>query len=208
MLKSKTITILSGPQGSGNHLFSKIFDLHPDVKGWDGINGDAYMGHSKEPYNEIWGNPDLIDTMEWGYDHHVISISCPYLNKGTVLIPDYKAVVDKFLSKGFNVQIGIISRDKNILELQQTRLRGEPTSEHFHNALEYLTSLPHTFLSFETAMIYQLDYVEAIGKLMGIPINLVSEHYEKIFSINSNKAYISQIDEGDFDKEARGACRE
>ena len=26
--------IVTGPQGSGNHLFAKLFNLHPEVYGW------------------------------------------------------------------------------------------------------------------------------------------------------------------------------
>ena len=28
------ILIITGPQGSGNHLYSKIFAMHPLVNGW------------------------------------------------------------------------------------------------------------------------------------------------------------------------------
>ena len=33
----KTLAVLTGPQGSGNHLWSKIFSLHEDVFGWKSL---------------------------------------------------------------------------------------------------------------------------------------------------------------------------
>ena len=98
-------------------------------------------------------------------------------------------------SKGFDIHIGIIGRDKNITELQQSRVRKNYTTPRFLAELEYLTSLPHTFLSFELAQLYGVPYLKSVGKQMGLPIADSSPHYEKILSVNSNRAYVSEIEE-------------
>ena len=48
--------VLFGPQGSGNHLFGKIFSMHESVHGWkEALNPDGYfIPHYKEPFNYYW----------------------------------------------------------------------------------------------------------------------------------------------------------
>ena len=54
--------IVIGPQGSGNHLFGKIFSLHDDVHGWKAaLEPDGYfIPHWCEPFNEFWNDPSKI----------------------------------------------------------------------------------------------------------------------------------------------------
>ena len=33
-ITNKKLLIITGPQGSGNHLVSRLFSLHDDVGGW------------------------------------------------------------------------------------------------------------------------------------------------------------------------------
>ena len=185
--------------GSGHHMFAKIFDLHPEVKGWTNINANSYQPHRLEPRNEIWRRAGAIDEMNWDGDYHVISISCRYTYNGKLIIPMYKEAIDKFLEKGFDVQIGIIGRDKNILALQQERLRGTTEIETFKEEMQYLTQLPHIFLSMELAALYKADYIRNIGALMGIPVNHQSSLCNTILDVNANKPYVSQIEEGYYD---------
>ena len=47
----KTLAILTGPQGSGNHLWSKIFSLHEDVFGWKSLLDNYWEAHRySEPF--------------------------------------------------------------------------------------------------------------------------------------------------------------
>ena len=49
MVEKSNLLIVTGPQGSGNHLFAKLFNLHPDVYG---LNMTRYwQGHDTEPFN-------------------------------------------------------------------------------------------------------------------------------------------------------------
>ena len=46
----KKMLILTGPQGSGNHMWSKIFALHPSVYGWQELVEEFWIGHDREPF--------------------------------------------------------------------------------------------------------------------------------------------------------------
>jgi hypothetical protein len=202
-----TITILTGPQGAGNHLFSKIFDLHPAVSGWKGINEGKYLGHDQEPYYEIWNDPSAIDLIDWSKEHHVISISCPYVSEGLNYFPNYCNVVEKLQSKGFKVQIAIIGRDQNILAKQQYRVRGKKTTDDFTQFVSYLTALPHTFLSQELLYLYKHNYIRSIGKQLGIPV-CDDDRFSAILENDANNKYITTVTEvQELDKEVWRASK-
>ena len=57
-MKNKLL-ILTGPQGSGNHLFAKLFSMSPAVEGWP-MAKDEWQGHHKEPFADCWEDPSLI----------------------------------------------------------------------------------------------------------------------------------------------------
>ena len=59
------ILIITGPQGSGNHLFSKIFALSPEVQGWAALNEKYWIGHDQEPFAEYWHDPSLLENFKW-----------------------------------------------------------------------------------------------------------------------------------------------
>jgi len=59
----RRLLILTGPQGAGNHLFSKIFAFHPMVNGW--VMNDYWEGHHHEPFAKYWDNPELLKDAEW-----------------------------------------------------------------------------------------------------------------------------------------------
>ena len=58
MVEKSNLLIITGPQGSGNHLFSKLFNLHPDVYGWD--MEKYWVGHHTEPFSEYWTDPSKL----------------------------------------------------------------------------------------------------------------------------------------------------
>ena len=45
MAKAKKMLVLTGPQGAGNHLWSKIFSLHPKVYGWKTLLDNYWEAH-------------------------------------------------------------------------------------------------------------------------------------------------------------------
>ena len=93
--------VLFGPQGSGNHLFGKIFSLHDDVHGWKAaLKPDGYfIPHYKEPFNYYWNNIDEIyQDIMGGKLYAVTSISNPYIEKGLPKVPPVFEFIKKIES--------------------------------------------------------------------------------------------------------------
>ena len=43
--------IITGPQGAGNHMWAKIFSLHPEVFGWNTLLDNYWESHRfSEPF--------------------------------------------------------------------------------------------------------------------------------------------------------------
>ena len=59
----KKLLIITGPQGSGNHLWSKMFSMHPNVVGWPMFRKE-WQGHHKEPFNEYWQQPEKLQEFD------------------------------------------------------------------------------------------------------------------------------------------------
>ena len=133
------LLILTGPQGSGNHLFVKIFSSHKSVHGWK-MKHNEWKGHHDEPFSLYWRKPELFKDANLNKKYYVTSISCPYFYRKKPTIPDYEKFI-KCASTVFKVQICIIGRDKNILYEQQTRVRSKHTTpialKNFEPLLKY-----------------------------------------------------------------------
>jgi len=43
----KRLLVVTGPQGSGNHMWSKIFSESPQVQGWKELTQEYWVGHGK-----------------------------------------------------------------------------------------------------------------------------------------------------------------
>ena len=191
----KKLIILTGPQGAGNHLFSKCFATSDEIGGWKGLLNDYWQGHHKEPFNEVWqGHRDLdIDDFD-GYDYWVTSVSIPYVKNGELNVPDIANFYNQVIALGVHVQIGLISRDKNILEAQQIRVREEFTLPQFMN---YFADrmLPIHYLSHETLVLHKANYINYICNLIGFPNLNISSINEVLVDSNANKKYINHVDE-------------
>ena len=113
------ILVITGPQGSGNHLYSKALSLHDDVSGWDDLLREYWINHDAAPFKDIWSKPETIKDYDWSTSNNwVLSVSGPYVDiidgqKQTVY-PNYKEVLSE-LNKVGNLQVGIIGRDQNIM---------------------------------------------------------------------------------------------
>ena len=58
------LIILTGPQGSGNHLFSKVLALNPAVHGWQDLLDEYWIGHDQEPFAKYWADPKQLDKFD------------------------------------------------------------------------------------------------------------------------------------------------
>ena len=124
----KTLLVLTGPQGAGNHLWSKIFALHPRVSGWRALLNNYWIGHDEEPWAQYWLEPSTLRDAQWAMsDWHVTSISVPYMNNGVATVPDFKGFVAGVQNLGYRVKIAVLGRDQTVLQHQESRVRGGVT---------------------------------------------------------------------------------
>ena len=66
----KRLLIITGPQGSGNHLFSRVFSTHPRVGGWKQLLDEYWVPSDLEPFAEYWINPEHMTAGAFeGYDY-------------------------------------------------------------------------------------------------------------------------------------------
>lgn len=189
------LLIITGPQGSGNHLFSKILSHHPKVFGWK--MKTYWEGHHDEPFNGAWSDPSELHQFGWDQHEYIFtSVSCPYIKNKTPYKPRYKTFIET-ASQYADIKIGIIGRDQNILRYQQTRVRGQSTVDHFQSSLPYLMQFNPLFLSQELYQLYGNDYLQSVSKLLDFPIS-----HQSIY-VDANKKYIQDIGAQPLDLEVK-----
>ena len=202
----KTLLILTGPQGSGNHLWSKIFALHSRVLGWRALLNDYWIGHDEEPWAHYWLNPGDLRNAPWGAaDWHVTSISVPYMNNGVPALPDFKAFVSGVQNLGHRVRLAVLGRDQNILQYQQSRVRGAVTLDSA--LIEYSKFARPTFLSYELLHLYGRNYLQKLERELEFPIAWDNAELEKILSEDTNSKYFSAVGAQPLDADIKHASR-
>jgi hypothetical protein len=188
--------VLLGPQGSGNHLFGKIFSLHNDVHGWkDALKPDGYfIPHYKEPFNYYWNNIHNIDKdIMGGKEYAVTSISNPYIENWLPKVPPVFEFIKKVESIGIEVQPVVIGRDKNILTHQQTRLRGGPTWGNMPQLLQRMTTPPF-YISQELLYLYRRQYIKSLSHWLNFPLAWDDPQIDEILKEDANEKYIHAAD--------------
>ena len=195
---SKQMLILTGPQGAGNHLWSKVFSQHSDVYGWKSLLENYWEPHRKsEPFAQHWRNPELLDDFDWTQsDYYVTSISVPLGipndDVNPLWTPDLEQFKNKVESLGIQTRFAVVGRDQNILREQQTRIRSESTLPLF---LEQMPKAP-VFLSYELLYLYKDQYVETLD--VNIPVDSNVGH---LLVDDANSKYVhgvvsSELDNG------------
>lgn len=194
-----TLLIITGPQGSGNHLFSKIFSHHKDVYGWNALYKNTWVGHDQEVFQPYWLDPKKLKDFDWTQSKYfVTSISCPFINVAKEFtVPKYQAFI-KHARKYATVKIAIIGRDKNIIKHQQLRVRrGRHTAPM---ALQKLNRLNDAvYLSQELFFLYGTNYIKSISKQLNFPISTGS-YIKNLLKHEANGKYIKKASKGKFDK--------
>ena len=188
----KTILILTGPQGSGNHLWSKIFALHPQVTGWSELLTEYWIGHDQEPFAKYWQDPSQLKYYRWAQsDWFVTSISVPYMLNGESTVPDFRSFVREAQNLGHRVKFAILGRDQNIVRMQETRVRGAVTVDQALAAYDPLAS--PVFLSYELLHLYGKKYLETVSQQLGFPIAVSDPRIETILDEDTNSKYFSPV---------------
>jgi hypothetical protein len=202
----KTILILTGPQGSGNHLWSKIFALHPQVTGWSALLTEYWIGHDQEPFAPYWQDPTQLKYYRWAQaDWFVTSMSVPYMLNGAATVPDFRAFVREVQNQGHRVKFAILGRDQNIVRMQETRVRGAPTVDQALAAYDSLAS--PVFLSYELLHLYGRKYLETVSQQLGFPIAVSDPRLETILVEDTNSKYFSPVKHHPTDDLARRTSR-
>lgn len=198
----KKMLIITGPQGSGNHMWSKVLGETPEVQGWDSLLKQYWVSHAYEPLNHIWEDPTSANFQQLTHDYYVTSISCPYTHGGPNLqagdggrTPKYDEFIEQAKQAGFIVSLAVIGRDFNILEHQQTRLRGQHTTPWFKQELE-ASLLKHNpiFISTELLYLYRIHYLNQLSRLLNFPIFIDNDKLEDILKDNANGKYIKPVE--------------
>jgi hypothetical protein len=201
--------IITGPQGSGNHLFSKIFALHEDVYGWKTLLDTYWEGHHHEPFAEHWQNPELLHKFDWTQsEYYVTSISSPYFKDREPHVPNYSAFID-IADQYAEVDVAIIGRDQNILKHQQERVRGKHTTPVAQNSFRWLFDNKNCiFLSQELLYLYKQNYLEQLHCDLEWPIAFWDPEVDVILEQDANTKYIKETHEYWLDHEVHRAVRE
>jgi len=176
-------------------LFSKILAQNADVWGWADLLNEYWIGHDREPFSKYWENPDLLSGFDWTQSNiFVTSISCPYALNGEYVEPKYKEFIE-CAKKFAEVQIVIIGRDKNIIELQQQRVRGNITLHKFKKYLDLLLEFNPIFVSQENLYLYGKNYINWLEIQLGLNITQDTNLLDQILSADANKKYIQPVED-------------
>ena len=164
--------ILTGPQGAGNHLWSKVLSLHPEVYGWKTLLENYWEAHRfAEPFAQHWRDHTLLKSFDWSQsEYYFTSISLPLGIVGhdvnPIWLPDLHGFAATVLDCEVEVEIAVVGRDQTILANQQTRIRTQSTLPLF---LEQLPKIWNpTFLSYELLYLYKQDYLKSLK--LNIPV--------------------------------------
>tara|TARA_B100000035_G_scaffold176643_1_gene150623 strand:+ start:455 stop:1081 length:627 start_codon:yes stop_codon:yes gene_type:complete len=204
------LLILTGPQGSGNHLFSKCFAVHEDVFGWKSLLNTYWEGHHHEPFASAWTNPDELHSFDWTQsEFFVTSVSCPYFKDQQPHIPFYERFIKVAEQYVDSIDVAIIGRDQTILKHQQERVRGSHTTQLAIDHFNWLTENTECkFLSQELLYLYKQKYLEQISRELDWPIAYWDPDIDTILKEDANKKYIKEVHEYWLDFEVHRAIRE
>lgn len=205
----KKLLIITGPQGSGNHLFSRLLSFHPDVSGWEELKDKYWVPSDQEPFAECWVDPDKLTLEQFeGKDYHLANVSCPFFFNGTRYVPKILEVAERARSFGIDVQIAIIVRDQNINKLQQLRVRKEHTTpiaqDYYYNTLLSSSFKVH-FLDHEAFFLHKEHYLKWASKILDFPVSTGPEIL-KFIEQDANSKYVQYVDEYWLDEVVLSGC--
>jgi len=190
--------ILTGPQGAGNHLWSKVFSQHKDVLGWKTLLENYWEPHRfAEPFAKYWRDPSLLSQFDWSQsDNYFTSISVPLGIPNDTVNPLWEPNLDLFKRvverQGVKVKFAVVGRDQNILHEQQQRIRKESTLPMLLNQLRGIDN--PIFLSYELLYMYQDDYVKSLD--VNIPVDSNVKH---LLEDDANRKYVHAVKHNELD---------
>jgi hypothetical protein len=195
----KKLLIITGPQGSGNHFFSRVFSTHPDVGGWKSLLDEYWVPSDLEPFAEYWVYPEQLTAEHFAeHDYWLANVSVPFVYDGVRQVPKILEVAEQVRSFGIDVQIAIIVRDQNINSEQQRRVRKEVTlpiaQEYYYNTILSSDFSVH-FLDNEAFFLHREHYLKWTSKLLGFPIDWSNPDIFKFIDQDPNAKYVKYVEE-------------
>lgn len=196
---NKKLLIITGPQGSGNHIFSRLFSLHKDVGGWKELQDEYWIPSDLETFAEYWVYPEKLNEFDFSdHNYWVANVSCPFMFDGVRYVPKILEFAQECKKLGIDVTIAIIVRDQNINQLQQLRVRKEVTlpialDYYYNNLLE--SEFNVHFLDHEAFFLHQSYYLKYVSKLLGFPIAWGDPDIMKFIEHDANSKYVKYVDE-------------
>lgn len=206
-MQNKHLLIITGPQGSGNHLFARIFSQHEQVQGWKSLLNQYWVPSDEEPFAEYWVNPEKL-TAEYfdSADYFVANVSAPFFYDGVRQMPKIRELAARVEALGIKVTIAIVSRDININCLQQQRVGAEETLglavKHYQPMLQHFRC---HFISHETFFVWGHRYIEYLGRELDFPVD--SSKCLQFIDKNPNEKYVHSIDNYWLDDDIRAGRR-
>jgi len=195
----KKLLIITGPQGSGNHLFSRVFSMHPKVGGWKQLLDEYWVPSDLEPFAEYWVYPERMTAGAFeGYDYWLANVSVPFVYDGVRQTPKILEMANRAKELGIDVTIAIIVRDQNIQAEQQLRVRKEVTlpiaQEYYYDHI--LTSdFPVHFLDNEAFFLHKQHYLKWVSKLLDFPVDYDNPNILKFITEDPNRKYVQHVNE-------------
>jgi hypothetical protein len=207
----KKLLIITGPQGSGNHLFSRILSMHPSVSGWDAMLENYWVPSDQEPFAEYWVNPEKL-TIDHFRDkkYHLANVSCPFFFDGVRYVPKILEVAKRAKSFGIEVQIAIIVRDQNINQVQQERVRKQhttPIAQDYYYKTLIPSEFPVHFLDHEAFFLHKEHYISWVGKILDFPVVTDVEKLMKFVTVDANHKYVQAVSEHWLDNIVLAGCQ-
>lgn len=207
----KKLLIITGPQGSGNHLFSRILSMHPDVAGWEAMLTNYWVPSDQEPFAEYWVEPDKLTLEHFkGKNYHLANVSCPFFFDGVRYVPKIVEVAERARSLGVEVEIAIIVRDQNINQVQQQRVRKEHTTpiaqDYYYNTL-LKSEFPVHFLDHEAFFLHKEHYIKWVGKTLNFPVVTDPDKLMQFITVDANHKYVQAIAEHWLDAAILAGCQ-
>lgn len=210
---AKHLLIITGPQGSGNHLFSRVFSWHPAVRGWSALQDRYWVPSDEEPLAEYWVRPERFDVdQEFGDGQYVVAnVSAPFFYNGVRQFPQIEEVIRRARAASVEVTVAIVTRDHTINGDQQQRVGGERT---LNSAVDYYQGLVTSqkiydfnlhFVSHEALFLWRYTYVEYLSALLKTPVDL--ENCLQGLDVPPNHKYIRPVTEHWLDDEIRAGRR-
>ena len=194
----KKLLIVTGPQGSGNHLFSRLLSLHPAVEGWTEMLDQYWVPSDQEPFAEYWVTPELLTQEVFdNKDFYFANVSCPFFFDGVRNIPKILEVAKRARSFGVEVEIAIVVRDQNINQLQQLRVRKEhttPIAQKYYYETLLPSSFPVHFLDHEAFFLHTTHYLKWVSRVLNFPIAYDNPDIMKFITEDANHKYVRAID--------------